>query len=160
MLDEADLSQFYVCCSTCVMTCLCEEKESAKIISRFLSDLLNSIEIPLIFKDVGKAWDRYVRCVAISTASVFSWFIWSLLHIIQNLTSHMHFSMFWLVTLISDGLLELYNLVSSLYNWCDTGWLLITYERGWVYRMKRIGPKTEPWRTPQWMVAGRIVSHL
>ena len=32
----------------------CKEKLS-KIIPRFLSDLLNSIGMPLIFKDVGKA---------------------------------------------------------------------------------------------------------
>ena len=62
----------------------------------------------------------------------------------QDLTSHMHFSMLWMVALISDGLLELYNWVSSAYSWCDTGCLPITHEKGWVYMMKRIGPRTEP----------------
>ena len=33
----------------------CKEKELSKIIPRFLSDLLNSIGMPVIFKDVGKA---------------------------------------------------------------------------------------------------------
>ena len=50
MTDGAESSQFYVCCSTCV-----NEKEFSKIIPRFLSDLLNSIGMSLIFKDVGKA---------------------------------------------------------------------------------------------------------
>ena len=35
--------------------CLCNEKELSEIIPRFLSDLLNSVGMPLIFKDVGKA---------------------------------------------------------------------------------------------------------
>ena len=74
MADGADSSQFYVCCSTCVHDMLVYEKELSKIISRFLSDLLNSIEMPLIFIDVGKARDRYVRCVAIIIASILSWF--------------------------------------------------------------------------------------
>ena len=33
----------------------CKEKELSKIIPRFLSDLLNSIGMPLIFKVEGKA---------------------------------------------------------------------------------------------------------
>mgnify|MGYP003487423035 CR=1 FL=1 len=33
----------------------CKEKELSKKIPRFLSDLLNSIEMPLIFKVEGKA---------------------------------------------------------------------------------------------------------
>ena len=32
----------------------------------------------------------------------------------------------------------------------DAGeWWLITSERGWIYQMKRTGPRTEPWGTPQ-----------
>ena len=91
--------------------------------------------------------------MAISITSIYSWFIWNLLHIIHDLTSHMHFSMLWIIALTFDGLLELYNCVSSAYSWCDTGWLPITHERGWVYMMKRIGKKTKPWQTPQWIVA-------
>ena len=54
----------------------------------------------------------------------------------------------------TDGLLELCIWVLSAYSWCDTGWLPITHERGWVYRMKRIGPRTEPRGTPQRMTVG------
>ena len=35
-----------------LVICFCNEKELSKIILRFLSDLLNSIGMPLIFKDV------------------------------------------------------------------------------------------------------------
>ena len=54
------------------MICLCNENELSKIIPRFLSDLLNLIWMPLIFKDVSKALDAYVCCVAISIVSVLS----------------------------------------------------------------------------------------
>ena len=36
------------------MICWCNEKEFSKIIPRFLSDLLNSIGMPFIYKDEGK----------------------------------------------------------------------------------------------------------
>ena len=49
----------------------------------------------------------------------------------------------------SEGESDLYSSVSSANIWWETEWWLITSERGWVYRMKRIGPKTEPWGTPQ-----------
>ena len=38
----------------------CQEKELSKIIPRLLSDLLNSIGMPLIFKVESKAGDIYV----------------------------------------------------------------------------------------------------
>ena len=56
------------------MICLCNENKLSKIIPRFPSDLLNSIGMPLIFKDVDKG-DRYVYSVAINIVFVLSWFI-------------------------------------------------------------------------------------
>ena len=83
----------------------CKEKELSKIIPRLLSDLLNSVGMSLIFKDVGKAWDSCLLC---GYQYCFNFVMIHLKFVahIQDLTSHMHFSMFWMVALISDGLLE------------------------------------------------------
>ena len=43
---------------------------------------------------------------------------------------------------------DLYSSTSSANMWWETEWWLITLERGQVYKMKRIGPRTEPWGTP------------
>ena len=53
-MDLIRLSSMYAVLHV-FMICLCNDNELLKIIPRFLSDLLNSIGMPMIFKDVGKA---------------------------------------------------------------------------------------------------------
>ena len=60
MADGADSSQFFAALHV-FMICWCNEKDLSKIIPRFLSDLLNSIGMPFICKDEGKASDIFVR---------------------------------------------------------------------------------------------------
>ena len=43
---------------------------------------------------------------------------------------------------------DLYNSIPSANMWWKTEWWLITPERGWVYKMKRIWTWTEPRVTP------------
>ena len=81
--------------------------------------------------------------------SVLSSFNWSLFWTTQTLMSEMQASMVRERVKASEGESDFYSSVSSTNIWWETEWWLITSERGWVYRMKRIGPKTEPWGTPQ-----------
>ena len=56
MADGADSSQSSMYAALHVfIICWCNEKELSKIIPRFLSDLLNSIGMPFIYMDEGKA---------------------------------------------------------------------------------------------------------
>ena len=43
----------------------------------------------------------------------------------------------------------MYSWVSSAYKWYLREFFEITETRGVVYRVKRSGPSTEPWGTPQ-----------
>ena len=81
--------------------------------------------------------------------SVLSSFNWSLFWTTKTFTSEMQASMVYERVKALEGESDLYKSVSSANIWWETQWWLITSERGWVYRMKRIGPKTEPWGTPQ-----------
>ena len=67
----------------------------------------------------------------------------------QTFTSEMQDSMVRARVNASEGESDLYSSVSSANMWRKTEWRLITSERGWVYTMKRVGPRTEPWGTPQ-----------
>ena len=77
----------------------------------------------------------------------------------QTFTSEIKASMVREKVKASEGESDLYSSVSSANIWWETEWWLITSERGWVYRMKRIGPKTEPGGPHKSEVKERILFH-
>ncbi len=52
-------------------------------------------------------------------------------------------------SMVSPAFNGMYNWVSSAYKWNETLCLLIISPNGRIYKLKRSGPKMDPWGTPQ-----------
>ncbi len=77
--------------------------------------------------------------------SVLFSFSWRKLFDNHFLISEIHSSNGWMK---SPTFSERYNSVSSAYRWKETLCFLIISPRGRIYKLKRSGPKIEPWGTP------------
>ena len=136
----------------CMLNCKCSIyagslfKLQSSVTPRFFTEETKSTsEFPIrIEEGWGKLTDNL--CDFTSIDSVLLSFNWSLLCVIHNLSSVIHFFMISVVWIWS-GTVSLYNWLSSANAWCWIECFLISSNRGCVYKTKKTGPKTEPWGT-------------
>ena len=102
-------------------------------------------------KDAGASWSFEELN---SIASVFSSYSWSVLPVIRSLMSDTQSWTLKTVWSMSDGWEDLWSWESSAKGWYSVQWLCNISESGSMYRTKRMGPRTEPWGSPDWRTAG------
>ena len=86
--------------------------------------------------------------------SASSSFSFSLSQSSHNFTSEMQFCMRWTVVFKWSGWQESRSWVSSAKDWLETEWRSIKFESGFVYKMDKRGPRTEPRGTPKQRIDG------
>ena len=67
----------------------------------------------------------------------------------QALTSLIHDCIEWSSSDILSGGADICNCKSSASEWCMIECESIMADKGLIYMVKRIGPRTEPWGTPE-----------
>ena len=120
------------------------QKTAVESNTQLLTAVLNLTQVSLIFMNSGRCCKLTIHLAETSMTSVFPSFIWSLLDIIQVLTSDTHFLTQRIEDRQSSKSNDFYTCISSVYNMWDTRCLRITLARGCVYRIKRMGHRTEP----------------
>ena len=84
----------------------------------------------------------------------FSSFSFSLLPSIHNFISEMQFCTRWTLASKWSDWQESWNLASSAKDWLEIEWRSIKFASGFVYKMNKTGPRTEPGRTPKQKIDG------
>ena len=66
------------------------------------------------------------------------------------LTSHMHDCIEWNSSDNLSGGANICNFKSSANEWCMIECESILADKGWIYMVRSIGSRTEPWGTPEY----------
>ena len=136
------------------VTCLSMVVLDEIVIPRFLAWVTNGTsELPTRI-DVGAESGSIILSDLIRIDSVLSSFSFSLLQSIHDLTSEMQFCIRWAVVSKWTGWQESRSWVSSAKDWLEIEWRSIKFESGFVYKMNKTGPKTEPCGTLKQRMGG------
>ena len=85
--------------------------------------------------------DKHEFCLAVIKLSMFA--------VAQASTSHIHDCIEWSSSDILSGGADNCNCKSSANEWCMIECESIIADKGLIYMVKSIGPRTEPWGTPE-----------
>ena len=116
---------------------------------RYFACKENRISVSPMWMEVGWGFGREVLLETMSRHSVLSSFSLSLFDVIHVFTSEMHSCMLWTEVSIWSGRQESSSWVSSAKNLLKMECRQMSVVRGFVYKMNRIGPRTEPCGTPK-----------
>ena len=108
----------------------------------------NRISVYHVWMEVGWGFGREVLFEAMIRHSVLSLFSLSLFDVIHVFTSEMQCHMPWTEVSIRYGQQESCSWVCAK-DWLDIECRRMSVFRGFVYRMNRMGPSTEPCGTPK-----------
>ena len=136
------------------LTCLSVVVLDEIVIPRFLAWVTNGTsELPTRIEVVAES-GSIILSYLIRIDSVLSSFSFSLLQSIHNFTSEMQFCICWTVVSKWSGWQESRSRVSSAKDWLEIEWRSIKFESGFVYKMNRVGPRTEPCGTTKQRMGG------
>ena len=114
----------------------------------FFTDFLKGISaLPMVI-EVGRLWRCLVLLEVTSMSSVLLSLSLSIFAVAQALTSHIHDCIEWSSSYILSWGADICNCKSSANEWCMIECESIMADKGITYMVKRIGPITEPWGTP------------
>ena len=99
--------------------------------------------------EVGRLWRCLVLLEVTSMSSVLLSLSLSMFTVAQALTSLIHDSIEWSSSDILSGGADICNYKSSENEWCMIECESIMADKGLIYMVKRIGPRMEPWGTPE-----------
>ena len=121
----------------------------SNVMPKFFTDFLNGIWALPIVIDVGRLWRCLVLLKVISMSSVLLSLSLSIFTVAQALTSHMHDCIEWSSSDILSGVADICNCTSSANEWCMIECESIMADIGLICMVKRTGPRTDSWGTPE-----------
>ena len=116
---------------------------------KFFTYLLKAIWALPIVIEVGRLWRCLVLLEVTSMSSVLLSLSLSMFTVAQALTSLIHDCIEWSSSDILSGGADICNCKSSANEWCMIECESIMADKGLIHMVKRIGPRTEPWGTPE-----------
>ena len=131
-----------------LVTCFSMDRLLVSVTPRFFACKENRISVSPMWMEVGWGFGREVLFETRSRHSVLSSFSLSLFDVIHVFTSEMQSCMPWTEVSIWSGRQESCSWVSSAKDWLDMECRRMSVVRGFVYKINRIGPRTEPCGTP------------
>ena len=131
-----------------LVTCFSMDRLLVSVTPRFFACKENRISVSPMRMEVGWGFGREVLFETMSRHSVLSSFSLSLFDVIHVFTSEMQSCMPWTEVSIWSGRQESCSWVSSAKDWLDMECRRMSVVRGFVYKINRIGPRTEPCGTP------------
>ena len=132
-----------------LVTCFSMDRLLASVTPRFFAWKKNRISVSPMWMEVGWGFGREVLLETMSIHSVLSSFRLSLFDVIHVFTSEMKSCMLWTEVFIWSGRQESCSWVLSAKDWLEMECLRMSVVRVFVYKMNRIGPRTEPCGTPK-----------
>ena len=132
-----------------LVTCFSMDRLLVNVTSRYFACKENRISVTPMWMEVGWGFWREVLFETMSRHSVLSSFSLSLFDVIHVFTSEMQSCMPWTEVSIWSGRQESCSWVSSAKDWFDMECRRMSVVRGFVFKINRIGPRTEPCGTPK-----------
>ena len=99
--------------------------------------------------EVGRLWRCLDLLEVTSMSSVLLSLSLSMFAVAQALTSLIHDCIEWSSSDILSGGADICNCKSSANEWCMIECESIMADKGLIYMVRSIGPRTEPWGTPE-----------
>ena len=147
--NRCQMTWFKVACPAILETCAFIVGWQSNVRPKFFTDFLKGIwPLPIVI-EVGRLWRCLVLLEVTSMSSVLLSLILSMFTVAQALTSLMHDCIEWSSSDILSGGADICNCRSSANEWCMIECESIMADKGLIYMVKSIGPRTEPWGTPE-----------